>query len=99
MSPKSKFYSDQEAGQVSYEQYYAKAYGFKALNAKQPLIYTIRNYERKIENGKMVEKPIYVYLIPELVSLTGMSDEDRANHSAMKEIAPWTKLEPKQRAD
>jgi len=38
-------------------------------------------------------------LVPELVSLTGMSDEDRANHSAMKEIAPYTKLEPKQRAE
>ena len=59
---------------------------------KQPLIHTIQRYERKIEKGIMVEKPIYVYLIPELVSLTGMSDEHRANHNAMKEIAPFTKL-------
>lgn len=66
---------------------------------KQPLIYALRNIEKKIENGKIVEKPIYVYLIPELVSLTGMSDEDRQSHTAMKEIAPWTKLEPRQRAE
>lgn len=65
---------------------------------KQPLLLTISKYDRKIENGKMVENPVYIYLIPELVSLTGMSDEDRANHNAMKEIAPFTKLEPKERA-
>lgn len=38
-------------------------------------------------------------MIPELVSLTGMSDADRANRTAMQELAPYTKLEPKQRAE
>lgn len=66
---------------------------------KQPLIYALRNIDKKIENGKIVEIPNYVYLIPELVSLTGMSDEDRANRTAMQEIAPYTKLEPRQRAE
>lgn len=98
LNPASSFYSDKEAGKITYAQYYAKCYGIKTLNMKQPLIHTIRRVEKVIENGKIVEKPIYVYLIPELVSLTGMSDEDRANHNAMKEIAPYTKLEPKQRA-
>jgi aubergine-like protein len=99
LSPESSFFSDKEAGKITYSQYYAKCYGIKTLNKKQPLIHTIRRIEKVIENGKIVEKPIYVYLIPELVSLTGMSDADRSNHNAMKEIAPYTKLEPKQRAD
>lgn len=98
-SPASTFWSDKEAGKVTFAQYYSKAYGIKTLNMKQPLLLTISKYDRKIENGKMVENPVYIYLIPELVSLTGMSDEDRANHNAMKEIAPFTKLEPKQRAE
>ena len=32
------------------------------------------------------------FLIPEFVSLTGMSDEQRADYRTMKEIAPFTKL-------
>ena len=59
---------------------------------KQPLIYTISRIEKKIENGKIIEKPTYIYLLPELVSLTGMSDDQKANHNAMKEISPYTKL-------
>lgn len=64
----------------------------KINDLKQPLVYALRNVEKVMENGKLVPKEVFVYLIPELVSLTGMSDEDRANHNAMKEIAPYTKL-------
>lgn len=69
-------------------------YGIKINNLKQPLLYVQRNIEKILdkETGKIIEKPNYVYLIPQLVSLTGMSDEDRSNHNAMKEIAPYTKL-------
>ena len=41
---------------------------------RQPLIYVLARVEKRIENGKFVEKPYYIYLIPELVSLTGMSE-------------------------
>ncbi len=37
------------------------------------------------------------FLIPELISLTGMSDQQRANYNTMALIAPFTKLSPKQR--
>ena len=37
------------------------------------------------------------YLIPEFISLSGMSDEQRANFTIMKEIAPITKLKPSER--
>ena len=42
----------------------------------------------------MVENEIKGFLIPEFVSLTGMSDEQRADYSTMKDLAPYTKLEP-----
>lgn len=71
----------------------------KIFDMKQPLIKTISRYDRKIVDKKMVETPIYIYLIPELISFTGMSDAHRADHTAMKEIAPFTKLQPKQRAE
>jgi hypothetical protein len=56
------------------------------------LLYALRNIDKVMKDGKLVEKPNFVYLIPELVSLTGMSEEDKSNHNAMKEIAPFTKL-------
>ncbi len=69
-----------------------KCYGIKTLNLKQPLLYALRNIDKVMKDGQLVEKPNFVYLIPELVSLRGMSDEDRANHNAMKEIASYTEL-------
>jgi len=36
-------------------------------------------------------------LVPELVSLTGMKDEQRANFETMKALAPFTKLTPETR--
>lgn len=36
-------------------------------------------------------------MIPEFVSLTGMSEEQKKNFSTMKEIAPFTKLTPDER--
>ena len=42
----------------------------------------------------MVENEILGFLIPEFISLTGMSDEQRADYNTMKELAPFTKLEP-----
>ena len=45
----------------------------------------------------MIEVPEYVYLIPELVSPTGMTDEQRSDHNTMRALAPFTKLEPTDR--
>lgn len=47
----------------------------------------------------MVKKDIVGYLLPEFVSLTGMSDEQRADYKTMKEIAPFTKLKAHERMD
>ncbi len=43
----------------------------------------------------MEKLPSYCNLIPELVSLTGMTDEQKNNHGTMKEVAEHTKLAPK----
>lgn len=42
-------------------------------------------------------KAQYIYLIPELVSLTGMKDEQRANFQSMRALSPFTKLSPNDR--
>jgi aubergine-like protein len=53
--------------------------------------------DKEIKNGQMVKTEQRGYLIPEFVSLTGMSDEQKSNYQTMKEIAPYTKLTPDER--
>ena len=73
-------------------------YGLKIMAYKQPLVeVTLRKDKRMNKDGVLEEKDVIGYLIPEFISLTGMSDEQRANYQTMKEIAPFTKLEPSQR--
>lgn len=58
---------------------------------KQPLLLHIRKFREANTN---VEKTEEVYLIPELCKMTGMTDEQRNNFAAMKEVANHTKLTP-----
>lgn len=65
---------------------------------KQPLIEVVIRTEKKLNKEGVLEKiETRGFLIPEFVSLTGMSDEQRADWNTMKEIAPFTKLTPEER--
>lgn len=98
-SPSSQFYSNKTQGKITYSQYYNENYGIKIRETKQPLVKVILHTDKKMEKGKLVEIHTFGYLIPELISLTGMSDEQRANHNTMKALAPSTKLTPKERLE
>lgn len=75
MTPYSKFYHDKRAGQISFAEYYSESYGIKVTAPKQPLLeVTLRKEKRMDKEGKMIENEIMGFLIPEFVSLTGMSD-------------------------
>jgi aubergine len=100
MTPNDKFYHDKRAGQISYADYYKENYGLKISAKNQPMIEVVIREERKVlPTGEMEIKEIKGFLIPEFVALTGMSDEQRADYKTMREIAPFTKLEPSQRMD
>ena len=59
---------------MTYEEYYREAYGLKIRNMKQPLVKVIGRWIKEIKNGKMEKYPEYIYLIPEFISPTGMTD-------------------------
>jgi hypothetical protein len=60
---------------------------------QQPMIKAIGKVEKKIEKGnKFTKTPQVIFLIPELLSLTGMSDLQRKNYQVMKDVAEKTKL-------
>ena len=102
LTPLSTFHNEKKGATMTYKDYFKDAYGLTISNNKQPLLRVVGRYNqvhREDKNGrKVIEKiPEYIYLIPEFVSPTGMTDEQRAQHSTMKAIAPYTKLSPNER--
>lgn len=97
MSPSSTFYLEKKGVNMTYIQYYKEAYGVTIKNNKQPLLKAVKSIQKVRQGAKLIEVPEYVYLIPELVSPTGMTDDQRADHNTMKALAPFTKLEPTDR--
>ena len=99
-NPKYKFYNEKKEGTITLEDYYQDAYGLQIKNKNQPLIEVVTRVEKiRTANGQLEKKEQLGYLLPEFISLTGMSDEQRANHNTMKSIAPFTKLNPSQRIE
>lgn len=97
MSPMSSFYHDKREGKVTFSEYYSESYGLRVTQRNQPLVEVVIREEKSMKEGNIIKKDIIGYLIPEFISLTGMSDEQRQNYSTMKAIAPYTKLKPEER--
>jgi hypothetical protein len=58
-----------------------KCYGIKITAGNQPMIKAIAKVEKKIEKGKKFTKtPKAIFLIPEFMILTGMSEHQRGSH-------------------
>ena len=81
---------------MTYQEYFKEAYGLKVTNPKQPLLKAVKNIQKVIDKQtkKIKEVKHYVYLVPEFVSPTGMTDEQRADFRTMKSLDPYTKLSP-----
>ena len=80
-----------EGKSVNLIQYYEQAHKLKITNQKQPLILV----RRKDSQGE----PINLYFVPEFCSLAGLEDESTKDGFFMKELARYTKLEPKDRVE
>jgi len=74
--------------QVRLVDYYMDKYKIKIQNASQPLLVNIDRRTRR-----------ETLLVPELVQMTGLDDRMRSNFKIMKEVANYTRLEPKQRME
>ncbi|XP_019620692.1 PREDICTED: piwi-like protein 1 [Branchiostoma belcheri] len=85
--PTDKF-SLPDGTEISFVEYYEKQYNRKIQDNKQPLL--LSRAKKKTKDGKV----LILKLIPELCSLTGLSDEIRQNFSVMKDLASHTRLGP-----
>lgn len=94
MSPKSSF--TRENGVVTtFVEYYKAQYGLDIKDKDQPMI--INRPKKKSQAQEGVDTMIC--LVPELVLMTGLTDQMRADFKIMKEVGNFTRLTPKQRQD
>lgn len=81
-------------------EYYKERYGLTIKNKTQPLLVHNKNqYENYEVDGIQKRRKVVqeICLIPELVNMTGIRDEEKANRNLMKDLAEYTKLEPAKR--
>lgn len=67
----------------------------KIRNQNQPLLKV--QGDRRFNKSKDEKDKHYIYLVPEMVCLTGLTDEQRCNHHIMKSLGQYTKLTAQQR--
>jgi aubergine-like protein len=94
MTPLSEFPDLQKAR--TFKEYFKKQYNVSIEDVNQWMAYSIRLVKTQVGN-QLVEKEERVYLVPELLKPTGLTDELRKDKNAMQDIAKFTKLYPETR--
>ncbi|XP_071428127.1 piwi-like protein 1 [Pithys albifrons albifrons] len=79
-----------DGSEISFLEYYRKQYGIDITDPKQPVLISQTKRNRGNVEGSVV-------LIPELCSLTGLTEKMRADFNMMKDLAIHTRLAPEQR--
>ena len=95
LSPKSTFYDNKEGKDLTYIEYFKTRYGVSIKNEGQPLIKVLA--DRKFNKSKNPQDKQYIYLVPEMVCLTGLTDQQRSNFKIMKSLGEFTKLSAERR--
>ena len=75
-SPSDSFSSGKDGKEMTYVEYYKEKYGRDIKNKRQPLFAV-----------KDKRKNDFIYLVPELCFMTGLTDEMRSNFNIMKKLA------------
>lgn len=87
-SPKSTFTTS--SGEVSFIDYYKKAYDINIKDKDQPML--VHRMRRKEAQDTEEEK--ILLLVPELCRMTGLTDQMRADFRVMKDVAVHTRVSP-----
>ncbi|XP_017770154.1 PREDICTED: protein aubergine isoform X2 [Nicrophorus vespilloides] len=77
---------------ITYAQYFAERYRRKVTNMRQPIL-VHKSKGREIRAG-MSE---FIYLVPELCRMTGLTERQRQNFTLMKNLANYTRVTPNER--
>ncbi|XP_058456861.1 protein aubergine-like [Malaya genurostris] len=91
-SPESSFSTPN--GSVTFMKYFKERYNIDIRDPRQPMLVS-RSKPRDIRAGR----PEYIYLVPELVRATGITDDMRKNFNLMRTLADHTRLTPDKRME
>jgi aubergine-like protein len=91
VNPKSTFEIRKKGNvtRISYVDYYLQKYQVKIHDLEQPLLVSLTK-ARERRSGE----PEYVYLVPELCRMTGITDEMRGNFTFMRDLGEHTRINP-----
>jgi len=78
--------------EISYIQYYQEVHNIQVSEKMQPLLVS-----RPKKKDQRPGAPEVLYLLPELCTMTGITDEVRANFNVMKDLAVHTRIDPTRR--
>lgn len=95
MTPRNTFNLAHEGKDVSYVEYFKEKYGYAIKNDKQPMVRVICKAP-KFSTLKDRKDQI-IYLVPEMLTLTGLSDAQKNDHRIMTSLNPFTKMTPQRR--
>ncbi|XP_065176641.1 piwi-like protein 1 [Sycon ciliatum] len=100
MNPLSTF-KDSSGEEICFLDYYRKHYEIKIEDKEQPLLISRVKRLRPRRHGDApdtsLEEEVKICLIPELCSMTGLTDQAREDFRVMKDIAQHTRITPNQR--
>ncbi|KAL4154233.1 hypothetical protein QTP88_002060 [Uroleucon formosanum] len=91
--PTSEF-SKKDGSKMTYIQYYKEKWNLTIRTSKQPML--ISKNKRSI---RQFGEDTLIYLVPELCVMTGITDAMRNNFTLMKDMALYTRVNPKERID
>lgn len=80
--------------QISYKEYYQKNWNIQVSDENQPLLVS-----RPTEKDRRRGDEQNLYLLPELCTVTGLSDKARADFKIMQDLAVHTRIGPKDRVN
>jgi aubergine-like protein len=87
MSPTSKF-TKRNGQELSFAQYYMQNHNRSVTDNKQPLL--VHKHRTRSEE--------IIFLIPELCTMTGVSESMRQDSKVMQDMAAYMRVNPEQRA-
>lgn len=96
-SPKDTFFNKKSGKEESYVDFYMNKYGAKVKDLKQPLLKVIVAKNKVKKQGKTETVIEYGYLLPELVSLTGLSSEQKSDFHLQKKLNSFVVFPPEER--
>jgi len=89
-------FTKRDGSQQTLVQYYQEKYHIQIKDCQQPLI-SVKASRRMAKRGPKKDEPGVIFLVPELCSLTGITDAMRSDFSLMKEMSTYTHVGPNER--